>query len=69
MSPKTLTTGLIPWRRAASAGKPSCRAVRLSGADDPLMSHTRVRRRIIAPVAGELEAGTKGAHRNEGSNA
>jgi hypothetical protein len=27
ISPETLTTGVIPWRRAASAGKPSCRAV------------------------------------------
>jgi hypothetical protein len=26
MSPGTLTTGVIPWRWAASAGKPSCRA-------------------------------------------
>lgn len=35
VSPRTLTAGLISRRRAAPTGKPSCRAVRLSGTGVP----------------------------------
>jgi hypothetical protein len=53
-TPGTLTTGLIPWRRAASTGKPSCRATTVAvgggpGAVGHRVSHARVLRSVIAP--------------------
>ncbi|WP_239640831.1 hypothetical protein [Haloferax sulfurifontis] len=61
MSPRTLTAGLIPRRRAASTGKPSCRAVRLSGADVPKYAG------VSRPVA-VAHPGSPCCHRSRSGN-